>query len=108
MNTIKYKKFITRVEFDTDMNLFCGTVINSAPHTFYADNVEQLHDEFKTTIDEYLKICAEKGQQPRKSYSGKFVARLSPEVHTEIAHAAIEQSKSLNKWVSEVLVKAAH
>ena len=45
--------------------------------------------------------------QPRKSYSGRVMFRVSPEVHGKAAQAAELAGKSLNQWAEEVLDRAA-
>ena len=106
MNTMSYKSFVAKIEFDNDINLFCGTVVNSAPHTFYGDSVETLQKEFSDTIDEYLKICEEKGQNPRKTYSGKLHLRMQPELHTQAALKSAEEGCSVNAWIVHAIERA--
>ena len=38
---------------------------------------------------------------------GKLTLRIPPRVHAAIATAAETSGKSLNKWVADILVKAA-
>ena len=35
MSTLNYKGFVANIEYNPEINQLCGTVINSAPHTFY-------------------------------------------------------------------------
>jgi predicted HicB family RNase H-like nuclease len=44
----------------------------------------------------FLQVCREKGIEPRRSYSGKFNLRISPELHERLAIAAQAQGKSIN------------
>ncbi|HEY9825031.1 MAG TPA: toxin-antitoxin system HicB family antitoxin [Stenomitos sp.] len=52
-----------------------------------------------------LKANHEKPPEPlsRKSYSGKFMVRIPPEQHRELAIQAAEQGVSLNRLVSSKL-----
>ncbi len=52
--------------------------------------------------------CAKVGKEPQKSYSGRVMFRVDPEVHRKAAFAAELSGKSLNQWVEEVLNRAAH
>ena len=106
MSTLSYKGFVAKIEYDPEINQLCGTVINSAPHTFYGKSVDELQCEMANTIEEYLKICAEKNQTPRKIYSGKLHLRIDPALHTEAAIQAAKSGKSLNAWVADAIERA--
>lgn len=106
MSTMNYKGFVAKIEYDAEINRLCGTVINSAPHTFYGESVAELEREMAYTIEEYLKICAEKNQTPRKTYSGKLHVRIDPTLHTQAAVEAAKAGKSLNAWVADAITRA--
>ena len=108
MSTMNYKGFVAKIEYDAEIHKLCGTVINSAPHTFYADAVEELEREMANTIEEYLKVCAEKGQEPRKAYSGKLHLRIDPALHTQAALEAAKSGRSLNLWIADAIARAIH
>ncbi|MDI6792236.1 MAG: type II toxin-antitoxin system HicB family antitoxin [bacterium] len=80
MNTMEYKGYIAKIEYDPDIKLFCGTVINATPNTFYGSSVKELEKEFVCTMEEYFKFCREKGIEPKKPYPGKFNLRITPEL----------------------------
>ncbi len=103
MNTMEYKGYIAKIEFDPEIKTFCGTVVNATPNTFYGTSIEELEKEFMNTMEEYFKFCREKGINPKKPYSGKFNLRLPPELHEMISVAAASQSKSLNQWIVDTL-----
>lgn len=107
-NLIRYDGFIAKVEVDTSNGLLCGTVINSSPHVFYAENVEALKDQFAAVIQEYLKVCKERGIEPKKQYSGKLQLRLPPELHTEVAIRAAQEGESINLWITSAVDQALH
>lgn len=106
MNTMEYKGYIAKIEFDPDIKKFCGTVINATPNTFYGTSVDELEKEFANTMEEYFKFCNEKGIDPKKPYSGKFNLRIPPELHGMISVAAASKSKSLNQWIVDTLENA--
>ncbi|WP_363330993.1 type II toxin-antitoxin system HicB family antitoxin [Desulfonatronospira sp.] len=57
-------------------------------------------------IEDYREFCAERGENPEKPYSGKFLIRIGPELHKNLAIQARKNSTSLNAWVTEALSKA--
>ena len=104
---INYGTYIARVEFDQDMEMFSGQVINlSTPLTFMAGDAAELKREFRNSIDAYLDVCKENGIAPEKTYSGKFVLRTGVELHQRVATAAARDNKSLNSWLIEAIEKA--
>lgn len=68
--------------------------------------MSELKREFKKSLDVYLDECARRGIAPYKSYSGKFVARIGPDVHELISIAAADEDKTLNAWVKDTLRQA--
>lgn len=104
---INHGTYIARVDFDQDLEMFSGQVINlSTPVTFMAGDAANLKKEFKNSIDAYLDICRENGIEPEKTYSGKFVLRAGAELHQRAAMAAARANKSLNRWLIEAIEKA--
>jgi len=85
MNTMEYKGYIAKIEYDPEMKLFCGTVINATPNTFYGASVDELEKEFRFTMEEYFKFCDEKGIEPRKPLSRDFDLRIDNELSEQIA-----------------------
>jgi predicted HicB family RNase H-like nuclease len=105
---MEYKGYLARVEFDDEANLFHGEVINIRDViTFQGKSVDELHQALQDSVEDYLELCAERGQQPEKPFSGRFTVQLSPEAHRQIVFAAERAGKRLDNWVAEVLGRAA-
>lgn len=101
---MEYKGYTAKVEFDSDANLFHGQVLDIRDViTFQGTSVDELWEEFRASVDDYLEWCKERGEEPDKPFSGRFVVRLSPELHRAVAVKAGLEGKSLNTWVSDVL-----
>ena len=104
---MEYKGYIAKVEFDEEANLFHGHVLHLRDViTFQGQSVDELRREFEASVDDYLEFCAERGEEPAKPFSGRFVVRLDPEVHRRMAIAAARSQQSINTWVSKVLERA--
>jgi len=104
---MEYKGYFAKVEFDDEANIFHGEVINLRDVvTFEGETVDELRQAFKDSVDDYLEFCAERGEDPDKPYSGKFVVRVEPELHKNIAIEARKKGTSINSLVSEALSKA--
>ena len=105
---MEYKGYFAKVEFDDEADIFHGEVINLQDVvTFQGQTVDELHKAFRDSIDDYLEFCAQRGEEPAKPYSGKFMVRVEPELHKAIALKARQDSTSLHSWVHDTLAKAA-
>jgi predicted HicB family RNase H-like nuclease len=103
---MEYKGYFAKVEFDDEANIFHGEVINLRDViTFQGKTVKELRKAFKDSVDDYLEFCVERGEDPEKPYSGKFMVRVEPELHKTIAIRVRKDGKSLNAWVHDTLAK---
>lgn len=108
MNSMTYKGYTARIEFDERDDIFVGRVLGVRDIiSFHADSVAVLRAEFAHAVDDYLADCAEQGISPDRPASGKVMLRIRPEVHAAAAIAAQAAGKSLNQWADEVFERAA-
>lgn len=104
---MEYKGYIGKVEFDDEAGILHGEVINIRDVvTFEGQTVEELQQAFRDSIEDYLEFCAERGEDPEKPFSGKFVLRVPAELHRKAYIKARMADKSLNSWVTEILEEA--
>ncbi len=81
---MEYKGYLGDVQFDDQAGIFHGEIVNLRDVvTFQGKTVNELRRAFRE--------------------SGKFVVRVSPELHRRISLAARKSGKSLNAWVAERL-----
>ena len=108
MNTMTYKGYSARIEFDDEDEIFVGRIagINDVIG-FHAESVANLKAAFHEAVDDYVETCARIEKEPQKPYSGRMMFRVDPEVHRKAALAAELSGKSLNQWAEEALEKAA-
>lgn len=108
MNVMTYKGFAARVEFDAEDEIFVGHIAGLADIVgFHASSVDDLKSAFHDAVEDYVETCRKLGREPAKSYSGKMMFRVDPEVHARAVKAAELAGKSLNQWAEEVLSKAS-
>jgi predicted HicB family RNase H-like nuclease len=109
MNTLSYKGYTAKIEFDPDDNILFGNIIGIRDTVgFHGESVAELKDAFHEAVDFYFDSCKKAGREPNKPFSGKFLVRINSKLHGEIAAAAAHNGKSLNKWLSETLTQAVH
>ena len=108
MNMLRYKDYVGVFEYYPEDREFHGRVmgIRDVVH-FSGTSVEELEQALADSVEEYLEFCRESGKEPEKPYSGKFIIRVSPEVHRMAETAAKASGKSLNAFAAEALEKVA-
>ena len=95
------------VSFDPEIGMRRGEFLGlSGGADFYAKDVDQLLAEGRTSLKVYLDVCAEKGIEPFREFSGRFNVRLDPQVHEAAVVAAAGEQKSLNEWVADAIETA--
>lgn len=108
MNIMSYKGYAARIDYDAEDEIFFGRIAGITDGIgFHADTVADLKAAFHDAVDDYIETCAKIGKDPQKSYSGKMMFRVDPDVHAQAAKAAELSGKSLNQWAAEVLARAA-
>ena len=104
MNNMEHDGYKARIEYDPELDQFRGEILGiNGLADFYAKTTRQLHYEFRKSLLLFLDVCAEKGVEPRRAYSGKFNLRVSEELHESIAVRAAAEGVSLNSWVVGIL-----
>lgn len=107
MNTMTYKGYTARVEYDERDDIFVGRILGiRSIISFHGETVAQLRSEFEAAIKDYLADCKREGVHPEKPASGKLLLRVPAEVHGRALVAAQAAGKSLNQWATEVLQHA--
>lgn len=108
MNTMTYRGYSARVEYDDEDGVFFGRIAGIRDGvSFHADTVADLKAAFHEAVEDYLETCVKLGKTPQKPYSGNIMLRVDPATHSKVAEAAELAGKSLNQWGEEVLKTAA-
>lgn len=105
---MEYKGYISKVIFDEEAGIFSGEVINTRDViTFQGESVKELEQAFHESVEDYLEFCNERGEEPEKPFSGKFVLRIPSDLHRNLALIAGKKNISLNKLIIDELSKLA-
>jgi len=105
---MKYKGYYGSVQYDDEAKIFHGDIINTrSVITFQGTTVDEIEQAFRDSVDDYLDWCKERGKEPEKPFSGKFVLRISPELHRQLNIKAKQNNASLNSFIVHTLEKAA-
>jgi predicted HicB family RNase H-like nuclease len=104
MNMMTVDGFKARIEYDAELDMFRGEILGlNGGADFWGKNPKELRAEFKKSLQVFLDVCREKGIEPRRSYSGKFNLRISPDLHEKLAIVAEAEGKSINALAQEAL-----
>ncbi len=108
MNTLMYKDYSARIEFDEEDRLFVGHLAGIRDIVgFHGSSVDELEAAFHEAVDDYLSHCTKLGLPANKPFSGRVLLRIPPEVHARASITAQVAGLSLNQWVANVLQSAA-
>ena len=102
-----YKGYSASISLDEKQDVFHGEVMGITDVvTFEGKTPEELRKAFHDSVDDYLAFCAEREEKPDKPYSGRFVLRLSPELHRQAAVSAKRADMSMNEWIVALVEKS--
>jgi len=103
---LEYKGYVGTVE--PEDGAFVGRVCGLRDViTFEGVTYPEVEQAFRDSIDDYLAFCAERGEQPDRTYSGNVPLRLHPELHRRAAARAQAEGLSLNQWIASRIAAAA-
>lgn len=103
-NTIEHKGYIGSVEYSSEDKCFFGKLeMIDDLVTFEANSVDELEQNFQSSIDDYIETCQKLGRQMQKSYKGVFNVRISPKLHKLAQQSALKNNISLNALVGKSL-----
>jgi len=107
METLNYKGYIGSLHYSAEDKTFWGKLemIRSLV-TFEATNAEELEENFKQAVEDYLETCRQNGLSPEKPFKGVFNVRINPELHKAAYEKALKNGVSLNKFVESSIVNA--
>jgi len=104
MNMMTVDGYKARIEYDAELDMFRGEILGlNGGADFWGKNPKELRAEFKKSLQVFLDVCREKGIEPRRSYSGKFNLRISPDLHEKLALVAEAEGKSINTLAQEAI-----
>ncbi|HEY8011440.1 MAG TPA: type II toxin-antitoxin system HicB family antitoxin [Rudaea sp.] len=97
------------ISYDPELNQFRGEFIGlNGGADFYASSAPALRKEGARSLRTFLAVCAERGIEPVRNFSGKFVVRVPAGLHARVTEAASASGVSLNQWVQQALEREVH
>ncbi|MHB1712745.1 MAG: type II toxin-antitoxin system HicB family antitoxin [Acidimicrobiales bacterium] len=98
-----------RVRWSAEDEAYVGTVAELPSLSWVAEDQAEAFDGIQRLVSDVVDDMLDSGEQPPEAiadrpYSGKFVVRVPPELHRQLALEAAEQHVSLNRLASARLV----
>jgi predicted HicB family RNase H-like nuclease len=98
---VHYKGYSANITFDDKNDLLHGEIVGIRDVvTFQGWSVEELRAAFRDSMEDYLDFCRQRGESPDTPLSGRFVLRISPELHHRLQALACKSGQSLNAWIA--------
>jgi predicted HicB family RNase H-like nuclease len=105
---LSYRDYPAEVTLDLEEGIVSGRVLGvETPITFCAERVDEVEVRLAEAVDDYLRSCAERGEEPERPYSGHVEFYTSPEAHGRLVAAAARSGLSLGAWLDQVSAAAA-
>jgi len=101
-------QYIYRITWSEDDNEFVGLCVEFPSLSYLASSPQKALNGIMKVVEEVVKDMTDNNEtipEPinSKHYSGKFMVRVPPEVHRQLALEAAEENISLNRLVSSKL-----
>lgn len=104
---LEHKGYIGTVE--PEDGVFFGRVLGLRDViTFEGETFAEVEQAFRDSIEDYLAFCAERGEPPDRSFSGRIPLRVEPELHRRAAVRAQAEGVSLNQWIAKRIETAVY
>ncbi len=108
--TLKSDRYTYRITWSPDDQEYVGLCIEFPSLSWLAESPEASLNGIRKIVAEVVQDMSSKGESPplplsSKKFSGKFVVRIPPNVHRQLAIKAAEEGISLNRLISAKLTK---
>lgn len=104
---MEYNGYFGSVHYNDGDKVFYGKLaFIRALVSYEGTDVVSLHSAFEEAVDDYLAFCKETSRQPEKPFKGAFNLRLDPDLHKRLVTNAMNEGKTLNAFVKDILQKA--
>lgn len=101
---LKYKSFLSSVEYSVDDNRLFGKVMFiKSLLTYEGETLQELEKIFHQTIDNYLADCQAEGIKPNVPCSGVLNLRLGHSRHLAVAEQANKLGVSINELICSAI-----
>lgn len=109
--TTQARRYLKVVEWSDEDGVYIGSAPPIIGQCCHGATEAEVMRQLTVIVEEWVEIFLRDGKplpEPSagKTYSGKFLVRVSPEVHQKVALKAAARGESLNQFVAETLAEA--
>ena len=104
-NIMRYKGYWAEIKYSDEDECFYGKIegLRDSLILFEGHNVKELKKDFKSSIDDYLRVCKENNITPEQQCKGSLNVRLGTELHTKAKMKSIEEHISINELIKNAV-----
>lgn len=107
----KAKAYMKVVEWSEEDGCFIGSAPPLIGQCCHGDTEEDVYRQLAVIADEWVEDMERCGEplpeaSASRKYSGKFIVRVSPEIHRALTIRAMLERQSLNAYVEEALERS--
>jgi predicted HicB family RNase H-like nuclease len=107
-NVISYRGYHAQITYDPSADAFHGRVLGMQDViSFYGRTPDELREEMKAAVEDYVAWCEQEGDKPEKSWAGKLTLRPDEDVRRRVLIAAAAQGQSVNAWINQLIDREA-
>lgn len=105
------RRYLKVVEWSDEDGVYIGSAPPIIGQCCHGDTEAEVLQQLTTIVEEWVEIFLRDGKplpEPSagRTYSGKFLVRVSPEIHQKAALKAMARGESLNQFVAEAIANA--
>jgi predicted HicB family RNase H-like nuclease len=102
------KRYLKIVEWDDEDHCYVGSAPPLIGQSCHGKTEADVLAQLQTIVEEWVATLLADGKPlpggtANRKFSGKFIVRISPEIHRKVALKAMARGDSLNEFVSDTL-----
>ena len=103
-NLLEYKGYYGIIDFDLESKKLYGQLLGIKGAYIYEGNtLEELENDFRQFVDDYLYDCENDGIKPQKPNLGNLNVRLKPDTYLKAVREAKRVGISLNRYINQAV-----
>jgi predicted HicB family RNase H-like nuclease len=103
-NLLEYKGYYGSIDFDLESKKLYGQLLGIKGAYIYEGNtLEELENDFRQFVDDYLYDCKNDGIKPQKPNLGNLNVRLKPDTYLKAVREAKRVGISLNRYINQAV-----
>ncbi len=101
---LEYKGYYGSIDFDLESKKLYGQLLGIKGAYIYEGNtLEELENDFRQFVDDYLYDCENDGIKPQKPNLGNLNVRLKPDTYLKAVREAKRVGISLNRYINQAV-----